>query len=96
MRLIDADKLKAEWEEPDALGGAYTAYHFIASIDAQPTADVRENVHGEWIEIPDEVFASTYKCSVCGCAPLSDGYDADYVLSPYCPNCGAEMRGEQE
>lgn len=95
MRLIDADKLKAEWEDPDALCGVYTAYHFIACIDAQPTADVRENVHGEWIEIPDEVFASTYKCSVCGCAPLSDGYDVDYALTPYCPNCGADMRGEE-
>ena len=95
MRLIDADKLKTEWEEPDALGGAYTAYHFIASIDAQPTADVRENVHGEWVN-----DKGMYKCSACG---ELWGYWWAIVVPPermvkelkFCPNCGADMRGAE-
>lgn len=53
-----------------------------------------ERKKGKWIEIPDEVFASTYKCSSCGEAPLCDGY-SDYAFSPYCPHCGADMRGEE-
>ena len=59
-------------------------------INNYPAADVRENKKGKWIEIPDEIFASTYKCSSCGEAPLCDEY-SDYIFSPYCPNCGADM-----
>ena len=103
-RYIDADKLNEQlqalayddWNQGVSTSWADAYMHFTDLVDIQSTDDVRENVHGEWIEIPDEVFASTYKCSVCGCAPLSDGYDADYVLSPYCPNCGAEMRVQND
>ena len=45
---------------------------------------------GKWIEISDEDFASTYKCSVCGEPPIVDLY-SDWVFSNYCPNCGAKM-----
>lgn len=45
---------------------------------------------GKWVEIPDEDFASTYKCSVCGEPPIVDLY-SDWVFSNYCPNCGSKM-----
>lgn len=63
------------------------------ALSRVPSAEP-ERKKGKWIEIPDEIFASTYKCSECGEAPLSDG--EEWVLSNYCPNCGADMRGEQE
>lgn len=44
---------------------------------AIPSADVRENVHGEWLE--ENI------CSVCG--------DYNEFRTNYCPNCGADMRG---
>lgn len=37
---------------------------------------------GEWTEIADGVF----ECSACECC--------DYNASPYCPDCGAKMEGE--
>lgn len=52
-------------------------------IETEPTADVRENVHGEWIE-----DGAITKCSVCG-------NTSDYCgTENFCHNCGADMRGE--
>ena len=45
-------------------------------------ADVRENIHGEWIN-GDE---TRWKCSVCHYGVL------DWNNTPFCPNCGADMR----
>ena len=50
---------------------------FVARIliYAEPTADVRANVHGEWLT--DNI------CSVCG--------DYNEFQTNFCPNCGARM-----
>lgn len=47
-------------------------------LKAVPSADVRENVHGEWIKTEHG-----HKCSVCLLT-----FDA---ANNYCPNCGAKM-----
>lgn len=49
-----------------------------------PEADVEERKHGEWIADDYEY----YHCLECG-------YEQDYreYTMPYCPNCGADMRG---
>lgn len=63
-------------------------------IDAIPTAAVRENVKGEWI-FDGQRHRGGLKwchCSVCGHAE-----NADYAIVQgvkFCPNCGADMRGE--
>lgn len=49
-----------------------------------PTADVRENVHGEWAKICWKAF----RCSEC--KKVSEYY------TNFCPNCGADMRKEVE
>ena len=63
-------------------------------IENAAEVDVRENRHGEW----DDVSVSFYrKCSECGCCvewdkrPFLFG-DGEYN---FCPNCGADMRGEK-
>ena len=60
-----------------------------------PTADVRENVRGKW-QITDAYPHNVY-CSVCHkkfaqthWAVWEDGS----LPRNYCPNCGADMRGE--
>ena len=95
-RYIDADLL---------LNGVYSdnpkdVMKYIAEF---PTADVRENVRGEWKErhhaysdeeAPIDEWQSA-RCSVC----------EKYHTTPYmyyfddfnfCPNCGADMRGEKK
>ena len=56
-------------------------------INSIPCADVRENIHGKWIK--DEkmsIVFDIYRCSRC----TADG-EPRYK---FCPNCGADMRGE--
>ena len=83
------DEDKTEWKKWTSILNERSAFKF--DIADAPTVEERKK--GKWIEIPDEVFASTYKCSSCGEAPLCDGY-SDYAFSPYCPNCGADMKGD--
>jgi hypothetical protein len=63
-------------------------------LEIQPSANVRENIHGEWVEGDEFLFCGeTYttgdKCSVCGRTAMSYPWH-------FCPNCGAYMRGETE
>ena len=56
----------------------------------QPSAQQGRKT-GHWIEIEDEII--TGKCSVCGWDAIFA--ETDVVGMPYCPNCGADMRGEE-
>ena len=57
---------------------------FEIAIDNVPTADVRENVKGEWIfPYGDKKYK---RCSVCGSVFYSIPYNTNF-----CPNCGAIM-----
>lgn len=67
----------------------------MGAIDLIPAADVRENVRGEWVGEYDgyadgnPVYDMWY-CSHCGYR-----YEDDEPPKwNYCPNCGADMRGD--
>lgn len=49
-----------------------------------PSADVRENIHGEWIDNEN----GTFTCNKCGEIVCCNG--------KFCCECGADMRGEAE
>jgi hypothetical protein len=101
MRYIDADKLmlhlndyklqvspswKDEWER---MVSCLVIDTCMEAVQEQPTADVRENVRGEWRttyldhvamgERPKILYCSV--CNQCIAYPTN-----------YCPNCGADMR----
>lgn len=89
MRPIDADALKAVLafpKESKEMGELLTII-IHQTIDEQPTADVRPNVRGEWI--PFDV--PWYKCSECGAVRENKSF-----MENFCPNCGADMRGDTE
>ena len=106
-RYIDADKL-IQQIEADSQGneGQYgDEWKFMDTIRSQPTADVRENVKGEWI-IKDDIVPINFMdgyvetercvCSNCGYEPTYAGrtiFPTTRTLL-FCPNCGADMRGE--
>ena len=46
--------------------------------------------HGHWVGVDDEPY-EVWECDVCGYI-----YETDSKLHRYCPNCGADMRGEKE
>ena len=88
MRAIDADRLLT-----DRMKEHY--YHLPNGDIAIPIIDIEhaptitpERKTGKWIFLGDG-----YKCNKCRSVY---SWWADSQTSNYCPNCGADMRGEQE
>ena len=84
MRLIDADKLIAEYDrvhigEP---GGARKLM-----VDA-PTIEERKK--GEWIVTSEFEDCRYAKCNQC---KVTQVFYYNKQLTNFCPNCGADMRG---
>lgn len=85
-RYIDADLLQEDFKADH--GGKRSLM-----IDTQPTADVRENVRGEWIYTPIENGMIIAMCSICKkCSAITPSVKEWYR---FCPNCGADMRGKE-
>ena len=81
MRLIDADALKKAFYNQECW--SVVIEHII---DNAPTV---ERPTGKWEEKNDRYG---YFCSVCGeLLPCSEEYD---FQTNFCPNCGADMRGD--
>ena len=91
-RYIDADKLVGTFlgfSMPDPNADTMIRQStVIRTIHEMPTADVRENVKGEWKVCDAKPPTWWYECSVCGNAGNKD-YN-------YCPNCGAMMDERRE
>jgi rubrerythrin len=82
-RYIDADKgLRSRIQ-------IETGCNFVTAdriVESRPTADVKPVVHGKW-EKNEHTFLT---CNKCG---FVNKYNR--MQYAYCPNCGAEMRGEE-
>ena len=85
MRLIDADNLKIPNDAP------YKA-SVKRVVAMQPSVEAKPVEHGEW-----ESKIINYFCSRCGTAFDDDlaWITGEYGLPNFCPNCGADMRGEK-
>ena len=92
---IDFTDLRMRISDLDEYDGMYfrTCDVFNTIWDSK-IADVRENVHGEWIRKTDEC-CYWYECSVCGSYPPKNTYKHEWY-SHFCPNCGADMRGDKQ
>ena len=88
-RYIDADNLidyirtLSIWSKTYEVEALRAINELLNQI---PTAEVRENVKGEWIEVIDIGYHG-WRCNLCG--------EDSYRKSNYCPNCGADMRKEE-
>ena len=89
-RLIDYYYLAEKIECP---GEPLVYWH---DIEAAPTVDAVEVVHGRWEEMHYEggILDGTNfdRCSVCGYERVFDDPEFKTVFK-YCPNCGAKMDG---
>ena len=92
QRLIDASALITAIKKPSIYN--INQADFISLVDEQPTVEPKR---GEWIRHNCFINIGTgkfpciphYRCSICK-------YDARYGITRYCPDCGADMRGEKE
>lgn len=54
-------------------------------------------VHGRWETNPDDIYwGNTVKrkyCTACKKEPHFDREKREFILTDYCPNCGAKMDG---
>lgn len=74
-----------------------TAEINLGELHAIPAADVRENVKGAWKQMPKGWFRSRdVQCSNCGNTLDMNGVNAGRGDANFCPNCGADMRGEHD
>lgn len=86
-RYIDAEEFekyinREEWKTPDEKWWPEREIGII--MDAMPTADVKEVVHGEWKA--NKLFGfKIFDCSNCG-IHIETRWN-------YCPHCGARMDG---
>ena len=69
---------------------------YLIACDMAMNALEQEPRKGHWIEhnTPNSTY---YDCSLCGCvAPCTEFADSYlWKLSNFCPDCGADMRGEK-
>lgn len=84
MRLIDADALLEKTWDADTRAG-YVQVVDVGDIEEAPTIEAEPVKHGKW-----DGWKNSH-CSECGCF-CTLAYIKDYP--DYCPNCGADMRGE--
>jgi hypothetical protein len=49
---------------------------------------------GKWVDNHSRDFTRTMVCSICKNEAISNEWD--YVLTKFCPNCGAEMEQADE
>ena len=94
MELISREKLK-EVIEPmvgkfdDDGEFWWTRESILRAIDNAPA--VEERKEGRWIEV--KITRGGHECSEChNYAPSYQS--GSELLSNYCPNCGAKMKGE--
>ena len=74
----------------DSVEGGQENRSAIRIIMELPSADVVEVKHGEWAE---EGYCPFCKCDM---PAFIEDWEWKRCRTPYCPNCGARMEGEED
>lgn len=91
MRLIDADALFETLVTGDIREThqfCYPCKKVLEAIDAQPTVEL-QRMKGRWIG-----YAGTIGAECSECHKWLDVIQGTAEMN-YCPNCGAELRGDE-
>ena len=94
---ISREAALEDFEASNAHNPNWTPQRVKTLLLRQPTSDVAEVVHGQWLRADDDWNSlTTIQCSLCSeewCFETDD--DVSLLNYKYCPNCGAKMdRGE--
>lgn len=91
LKYLEENNTDDEW-----IVGQYNADWIYSFIESQPTADVVEVKHGEWIEDPECKYGGDYICSICGNYANESSGGLNDILTNYSSNCGANMDAERK
>ena len=83
-KIIHDDEKIEEWRKWSAILNERTAFKH----DVYDAPTIEERKKGKWIDKSGDIEGAWNYCSVCGEQAI-DLYD-------FCPNCGADMRGEND
>ena len=92
MRLIDVDELiKKAYSETEGMDKPYKDLGIVLEwlVNKMPTIEQKK---GKWIDLWDHCV-----CNQCGHTEPAqyDGVQPIPNFTPYCSNCGADMREEE-
>ncbi len=90
MRLIDADALIQKRRHAKDYSGEMYVIGQGYVMDA-PTIEPKR---GEWVEPDENDITTACICSLCDWR--GHIMEDDVMGMPYCPNCGADMRGKEK
>ena len=93
MRLIDADTLEREgwFLSRNRQVDSKTMVYEVKKPTEFPTIEPERKI-GKWIYEEDGIIHG--HCSCCGFHAIYQ--ETDVFGYDFCPNCGADMRGEQD
>lgn len=86
MRILDADALLKMINSKKGMIGCTGLRNYI-NFMAKDDKDIVKRVRGQWIKVSPMV--DTEECSICRYNILSEELE-----TPFCPWCGADMRGD--
>ena len=90
-RQTEAGKWLRDAKDHDTAVRADAVLSFLCEVkltlEKLPAADVRPVARGRWVETK-----TGFHCSAC--KVKAKGTKDGALLSEYCPNCGADMRGK--
>ena len=92
MRLIDADAAIDAVLELNVEHRVSWVDAVIDMLDGMPTAEPKK---GKWLPDNNDYEHLYYYCSNCQRATQIPRYVGGFLYD-FCPNCGADMRGEQD
>ena len=104
MRPIDADALISEIKkdtekaiEQDDIVGSFWLGYLAGLVIKQPPAQP-ELKKGEWLPDNNSAYEMRFVCSCCKESEVvpTIGFTKYKPLWDFCPNCGADMRGEKD
>lgn len=76
-----------------SVGAPVYAINALALVKSER---VKADLRGRWATEPDDIewgnFIKRKFCTYCGKRPHFDKDKFEFVLSDFCPNCGADMR----
>ena len=86
MYLIDAEQ--TEWFQIKCSSGNTYVLIKEKHLFDLPKVDAEPVRHAQW-----EIDKVRPYCSLCGGEAHINRFGMGYILSPFCPNCGAKMDG---